>query len=373
VSSSLLHRYQPSYLCSLCFVCFSSFWLTGILPVSPIYFFVFWGFFFRFITYKQNIKIDYTKFFFVCVYVFFMSLNNFIFSKEIKVYLSYMLFLPFYFFCDLNLRNLNLKSIKKIVRVYLLFNCFFLFSETIYRLFNGLTNEFAPWMLSNPHLLFYQFKEPGLIYEDSNGSGIIALCVCGVLFFVNSSKFHLFKNKIVVSFVLYFSFFFTFSRAALFGFFCYIAYYYISKLKKNFRIIAVFFLTILLFCLIVLFMFDNSFNTKLIIFQETIEYILTSNIYDLLWGHGQLSSEYVLDYGYAHNILSLYIIEYGLISFISFISLLVIIIRDVGLKTSLCVFMPYSIASLSFTPIVVPYFFASLALLKHIQRVLNEK
>lgn len=370
--SIITRKYQTFYLSSICFVCFSTFWLTSLLPISPIYIFFLGGLFFNSISYDMNINLGYKKIVVSFIYIFFMFLNNFLFCNEIKVYISYIFFLPYYFICDINLSKLSLQEIRKVVRIYLLFNCVLLLCDTVYRFLNGITKDFAPWMIANPHLIFYQFKEPALIYEDSNGTGIIALCVCGILHFVNYSKLNLFKNKICISLILYFSLFFTFSRAALLGFFCYMMYYIISKLKASLKILFIF-LFFFCFCfLLVLFMQDNSFGTKMVIFNQTLEYIRNSNLHDLLLGHGQLSSSYVIKFGYAHNILSLYIIEYGVLNLFSFIIMMVIIVRDTGIKSSLCVLLPYLIAALSFSPIIIPYIFASLALIKHIQRVIYE-
>jgi hypothetical protein len=130
-------------------------------------------------------------------------------------------------------------------------------------------------------------------------------------------------------------------------------------------IIGVFLGTYILNIIFSKLIYDYSFKTKIIIFFETFEYINHATVSQLLFGNGSESSPNFLSFG-AHNFISSYIIDMGLISLLLHFVILIMISIDMG-RNWYIVLIPYFISSLSYTPMVVPYVFVAALLIKHIK------
>ena len=70
---------------------------------------------------------------------------------------------------------------------------------------------------------------------------------------------------------------------------------------------------------------DPSFGTKIEIFQKTLYFLQTYPTHELLFGVGPNNSCDVIGY-YAHNFISIYIIEYGIIGFVLYALMFFLII-----------------------------------------------
>lgn len=292
-----------------------------------------------------------------------MIIHGILFS-DIKSSLLLSLSALFYILGDIIMYQINIKELKSILRTYLYFNILLMVADLMYRVYNVQSGKVQA-VISNQIYQFYLYKETGLLHMDANGSGFIISAILSVLVYLKSVySDKLYKVMYIIFFIMLIL---TFSRASIVGHICLllVIHLFVRRnvyIKILIGVIAIF-STIPLITLLLNSIDDWSFFTKLVIFSETIEYVKKANITQLLLGNGNGGSEKFLTFG-AHNFISAYLIDTGLISLI--LHIFTCILVGIEMKSKWYILLvPYFLISLSYTPLVVPYIFIAALIIKH--------
>lgn len=386
---SLLNFQVPTkirilYLAALCAVVFSSFFLVGLLPISPIYLTTLGAVYLAVVVHSyKNIT---AKQIMVYIVIYIMSMwfivgafgtpDRYDYSRHFHDAIVFMFFGLYYILIDVLLYQVNKNEIKKIVNWYFVFHLLIFSLELYFRIQYGNNTEFGGWIAvaekEDPTaFIFYKYKYNSIFGGDSNFSALIIFSVLGVATFLWKEK--LYKNKNLFWFLLFSAFlFFTFSRAMIISFvalFMYILFYY--KQKIFVKGIAVFFILCMSLVVLNKILSDVSFLSKIQLFDDLFKYLKTISVSQVLFGNGTMSSEHILSF-YAHNFVALFIIEFGVIFFFLFLLSIAVVCIDVG-KHSFYI-LPFFIgAAISYMSPYIPFVWTAFALIKHIDRLCGYK
>lgn len=375
-SKTTSNYFQKCYfIIALLIVVFSSSFLTKLLPLSPIYLTTIVSFFATVYIAKNEKTLPNRRVLYYIVFVFSLYLMlNLLFTnsgvvKDVKDLYVLAFFTLYFIIVDISLTNVNRNELKKILFVYFSFNFLFLLFELIMRIKNAMSYEIPTWIIANPNYFFYMLKPNSIIFLDSNGTAVILLSVLSVLTYIiwDNPKYRCVKTWIFLPlfFILLIG---TFSRASIMAYLVLLFYtVFVHKKPLVFRLIM---FGCLLICIAFAFYWianDFSFLSKFQIFAETFEYVKQLDVRTFLFGTGINTSTEHLSI-YAHNFISIYLIEFGFIGLLLYVLMFGVIIMNTS-KNHIYITIPYFIASLSFTPIIIPYIFCSYSLLYHLGRL----
>ena len=354
------------------FVAVSMLWMATILPLSPIYVCViplglaicYGG---RFQHIKFSTYFAYGGQLLFCWYLYLLQILNGAAQHDIIILIFAILF---YIMSDYMISPVsNFSDIKKIANLFLIIGALYILFDFYHRVRYADTTNIPPWILNNPIFSFYIYKEAG-IHGDSNATGIVSVVLLGFNYYyrkllVKGSKEY--KYNTIIKFALLALWITTFCRSAWFAFITFLIIMFFFKQNIFIKFTGTIFIFIGIIYAISKFIMDPSFGTKIEIFQKTLYFLQTYPTHELLFGVGPNNSCDVIGY-YAHNFISIYIIEYGIIGFVLYALMFFFIIFDVG-KPALFVLIPYSINALSYTPLHITYVFSALVLIKHCERL----
>ena len=352
-------------LSSLLIVCFSGYFMTNIMPISPVYFTTFLALLLLLLS--KNFFLPSDRFIIYSVhflYALYFPLNALINNTNIKNSIVMFFFGLYYIFCDIILVQVKRKQVMKyILKMYVLFFSIYYLIDFYLRYRNSKTLDIPGWIEVNPIYKFYLYKLGGL-FADSNSLGVVSTCLFSIFFFAMVKN--IVKTRIVV--LIFIFCFFTFSRSAIIAtLFLILFYNFFYKKKVIARFIFLLLSLVLLFLIFNYLMTDGSFISKIDIFVRTVEWLENCSVFEFIFGGGANTSIKNIGF-YAHNIWSLLIVEYGMIGCILFILMMVCTCIDCG-KNYFFVLLPYLIVSLSFTPIFLPFLMVSFVVIRIYDRL----
>lgn len=254
-------------------------------------------------------------------------------------------------------KNRNKNELLTISKFVLIFVIAIGIVDTIYRFRNPVSGLYYTGI----HF-FYQFKGRGLLYIDTNNTGMLMLS--SICFYHYLKSKNLIKNRVIYLFLLSLLVL-TFSRA------CYIGYiFFLLVFSKKIPTIVKVLVGTFAFIYVLLNLNslgtdDISFQSKLSFYDTAVTYFRTESITNQLIGIGMSNS--IQTFGiYTHSWPFTYSIEAGWIAFAMTICLFVAIIRQT--KRALFIIAPYLLAGLSFYPVFNPYFYCFIAIIIYIEK-----
>lgn len=357
-------RSRYAVIGTILLVSFSTYFMTAIMPISPVYFTTLLGLFFLAsqIYYKKS-KSSLIPYSFHVLYSLLFILQVLLLNGNAKEAFVSFFWGLYYIWVDLAINQVNDKEeANSILKWNSVFFFIYYIIDIILRINTMHSSSIPSWIQANQFYMFYMIKRGG-VYGDSNAIGVFSLIYFSVCYFA-------YKRKMVKKIFPYLSFIMvvlTASRAALISALSLLLFEYLF-LRRNivFRFFMSFCFVLLIFIVLNILSGDPSFQSKFEIMRETAVYLNTCSVFQFLFGNGPNSSNEIFGL-YAHNIWSILVVEYGIIHTIVFLFVLILTCIDVG-KSSVYVLIPYLIVSLSFTPIHLQFLFSGFALLKLINR-----
>lgn len=351
---------------SFLLIAFCCYFMTAILPISPIYFTFLLGVFVVFCNAnrvtipKKNLLI----YLFVFLYSIWFLVGYFVTDTTYHESLVTFIFALYYIFVDISLYQVNKKSrMLNLLKLYIIMFIIYYVLDLYMRYINMLNSDVPDWISANPIYSFYLLKFGGLTF-DSNTIGVFCVTFFSVIFYANIKRI-LSKKYVFIAFLLVV---FSCSRAAILScVFIYMFWHIFYKQNIYVKVFSSIIVCIVAFYAFYVFINDPSFLTKIEIFQKTFEYLSNADVTSFLFGCGPNKSTNVLG-RYAHNIWSILLVEYGFVAFVLFLLMILVVMFDTG-KYFFIIAIPYFIVSLSFTPIFLQFLFTGFALIKHIDRV----
>lgn len=344
------------------FFSFSAFFIANISKYSPIYFSIFVVFFLsvfsldkifiKKLKYKKQLIINISILLSI-ILIFQMMINNDASFFDYLLYIASFLYLPLAF---VFLENVNLAKLKTTIKSYYLITSLLLLFDFLNRV--RFRNDYYVGVQ-----YFYNFKNNGIMFQDSNFSGFLAMINFCFALYLSDMKIMKFSKSVFIFF--FFLVIANLSRAAILASVSMIVFSWFEKKTKRIRLYLFFsfllLVPLLVFILFNFFLDDDSFGTKLDIFTRTLDYLKYASLKELLFGNGIFSSPNFLGLS-GHNYISQVIIEFGIIIFI--LQMIVFMLSVIFSKgKSLYIILPYLIAGLSMAPINIPYFYAMNAII----------
>lgn len=250
----------------------------------------------------------------------------------------------------------------------------FLSADTIYRLANPTmpTLEGFAAVENDANLWFYPYKFGGLMFADSNTTGLVAMII---LFLLLGSRFALGIRRLRWdALALIVLVFLSFSRSAIIATFFAMIIVSMKYFNQRQKIIFGWFILypgmlITALAILWLFMPDGSLASKFYILNLLNQHITSSSPMTLLFGIG-LGNSIDLFGIHTHILFVTYFVEGGLISLLSFIVFLWAYVR----RYDHVIILPVLIASTSyFLYLGTPFLFAPLAIYANIKDASNYK
>ena len=275
-----------------------------------------------------------------------------------------------YWVFELFFNKISKNKLLKICQVYIKFNVLLYAIELMVRLHIA---HFNIRLLFSPDFFiwrFYTLKEINIIGgADTNfiATHLISLYfLCLYLRKRHGVKCR--KYNIVFSVFIFFTFCRSSWISTVLG---HIVLATITKRDKSislFRFYVLSILTIGALSFVLTYYVDDSFFTKIDIFQKTLGFINNAPMRDLFLGLGYLNSIQIIGYNVAHNLVSTLLMDTGIIGLAS-----ILIIWCIALYQShfyaLYLIFPMFIFALSFIQQMIPFFYALLVMIT----VLEEK
>lgn len=334
-------------------VIFSGFYLFKYSTIAPVYFIYFSlmpivSILFLF---KQKIKFNYILISPIIIILYLIMTQAFLDCRMLTLFV-YSSSISFFIFTFLLISNINRKEIISISNKFIIFSILLLTADALYRL-----SEFK---LSTFLLNFYIFKENGLIYVDSNFTGIYALVLFFFTYYLKSiNKLRRYDLFMLISFVLCLLSFSRMSITTLI--FC----YNFLLIKKQNLLIKLICLSFLLIGSIVFIHFsfinDGSFESKLSLFRHIFIFYEERTFFEILFGMGYNNSEAFLGIA-PHTFLTTSLLETGIIGTI--LSLLFFLVVTLATKgKALIIICPLLINGFSLWAPPMHYVYATLAII----------
>ena len=364
-------RISIDYFISFLMLVASGLYLSGITPLSPIYFI--FGIAIIFYCFKLllhfEIHLSGLAFFnlFICVFSIFIQLiviPNTRVPNTIGLALPYL----FYFICFQSLIKLTKKEIMNLCAYMILVHVILISFDAIIRLANP--NVYATNIYSGHTResgLAYMFKYNSIMYPDSNFVGVQ---VCLTYFFT----VYLIKENLLVSWaknlkhVLFVLVILSTSRSAIITMFLYTLIF--NKISFPFQLtrkqilwligIVVFLIIVSVFILS-LIKNDESFNSKFMILYLANDFLKSIPISSIFFGIGMGNTFSFIGIG-AHNLLVTLTLETGLIGLILFMSSMYYSIKKTSGK-ALYILFPLFTMGFSFVSLALPFLFTFLAII----------
>lgn len=272
-------------------------------------------------------------------------------SLVINWYVS-VLFFALSAYCAWSISRISLKPID----VFVVFAASIGLLDGVYRLLNpDLTLPIH--RLAELGIQFQIYKTNSFMFLDSNFVGLLLVFSFSVFLWrrrICPTNSKLFSVALFSIFCL--SIFLSFSRAAYMSGIFAIFLYCLSGMKRS--VVLALLLTLLpIFFLLVyrLFIEDISFLSKIYILDKTQDLLFKSNISEVLFGVGIGNAVNVMGIG-AHNILSIAIIELGLI--VALIYGLTLSYFLLKIRHGYLLILPFLLCSMSVSSTAIAYLFA---------------
>ena len=275
--------------------------------------------------------------------------------------LSFVFSLLYFLIMFISFEHIEKRYLEKLSKVMLLFAAFILTLDAIYRFLNPRKSVFAIGEYA-----FYKYKGEGIIFNDTNNTGMLVLTCLGFLFYLSyyfDKSFILFKIVFTILLVL------TFCRAAIFMYLICIPFL-IRKIPVSFKIV----LLVLIAMVGLLFynritdylLSDASTEYKINVFSSTLDYINSKDLLTLFFGIGFTNS--IKEFGtFTHSWPLTFFIEFGFIGFILILLFWFSICYITDYK-ALYVLAPFLLAGLSYFPLLCPYLYSACIFIYYLEK-----
>jgi hypothetical protein len=335
---------------------FSGVIFMGMGPFSPAYFVIVLQTFliliyFSFIKIKRdNLNLS------IVICLFYFLIEIFVHPKgDIHVGILYCLNLLTLLFFVLLFPNINNRNIVKYSMTFIHGSIVLMFIELIIRL---RANSFNISEFKSPLFFvkgFYVYKFKSILGKDTN---FTATYILSVLCFLNYLSFRFNKKYIIEKLLLVFFLFFTFCRSSWLSSFVsfFLLKFLFSKQKLNkkrlFCVAAI--VIIFLLSALTILASDESFQTKILIWNETLRFLTKMPMNTALWGLGYLGSYDFIGWLTAHALIPTLIMDTGVVGLVLYFAIWKNLLKKSD-GWCLYILLPIFIFGLSFIQNLIPY------------------
>lgn len=281
----------------------------------------------------------------------FVFLTQYIFLKNAEC-MSFMFSMTYYIACVISFDNLNLEKIKKRCKQILLFGIFLLTIDCVWRIQHPLVSDFYQGAYS-----FYKYKGPGILFIDTNNTGMMVLCLIGLCWYLEiewKQNLLYYKTILVMLLVL------TFSRACILAYFVFF-FVFNKKINVWVRRVVIIVLGSILIANLAILSEDVSTSLKITMLVKVLDYIRTADFVELLLGIGFTNSIYRFGL-FTHSWPLTFTVELGIVGFAILIAVWIAILRESHAK-NIYILAPFLLAGLSFFPLLSPYLYNIMAII----------
>lgn len=391
LSFKLRNKISLEYLGAFLLIVFCNFWLYQAKPITPLYYFFLASLLIFFVSFirQKSVQITYTQITsLICAfYIFIVS----VFHKDTgwNTVIHNGVTSIFYFLSIYFIKYLNKKQVLNIIKWLFCSTFIYTAFETFWRWTHPTMFREGVIVTKQVETNFYALKMNSIMFMDSNFVALITLTMTFLAFYIllYVKKNDNFYKFMFIAFAILTTL--TISRAAIFAMIISIIWYYTfvllkSSLRsiKNLPILTFRMFIFILIAIIGIFLFlygiyiflsDASFLTKIEIFLDLKEYLLSVPLINKIIGCGSELNNMLYYFGRAtHALIPTYIVWYGLIElFLICIYWLQIILDTKG--KSLIIFVPVFIVGFSLTILGIHIFYVAFAIITYFENILPKQ
>lgn len=372
----ILNIFKNKLSIIICFllIALSNFYLTTITKLSPAYIGIVLSLMCFLLFYNAKIKASnktsvvvlFCFFYFVYLIIDCVITGN---SEKKSYYINYFIFNQLFFVVSVfYLQQCNFKGITNIIGGLVFFSVFIFVLDAVYRVIFAVSDY-------SGLLAFYNYKESGLMFDDSNWSGFMSMLIYSFFLYLRDRKVYYRKGIILLFFVLTVL---TISRAAILSCLLITMYSWYKKKNKYIRIrLFLLFMPILVFAILYAInnITDGSFVSKLGMVGGLGYYITTFDSHTIFWGNypeAGLDGRTFMNYWLGGHLYLTRFIDFGLGALIIEL-LFLLLINFYSNNQAFYIIFPFFIAGLSFAPGNLPYMYMYLAIIYVIENSLYKK
>ncbi len=307
------------------------------------------------------------------IYIFFTLVSQFfLLDNKENQFSIFSILIPilFYILIISLAKKLSEKEIIYILKFIIIFSIPILLLEATYRISNPIyIIDGVDIRTLSSYFHFYSYKFNSILFEDSNFVGVMIVVLFSVVLYLED----LLKKKLLVLKLLLFIFvILTLSRASILVFiFMYILFYTKNLNYRPIKLLIIITGIMLGTIIFALSLKDDSFNTKLLMFNLFADYIHYTSPFNLLFGIGigeHASNEYSLMY---HNIIFQHIMDEGILGFTLLFIFWLQTIRKSNYK-NLFIFIPFIMLGMSVVGHTIAYFYVVISLIQTLESRKNQ-
>lgn len=307
------------------------------------------------------------------IYIFFTLLSQFfLLDNKENQFSIFSILIPilFYILIISLAKKLSEKEIIYILKFIIIFSIPILLLEATYRISNPIyIIDGVDIRTLSSYFHFYSYKFNSILFEDSNFVGVMIVVLFSVVLYLED----LLKKKLLVLKLLLFIFvILTLSRASILVFiFMYILFYTKNLNYRPIKLLIIITGIMLGTIIFALSLKDDSFNTKLLMFNLFADYIHYTSPFNLLFGIGigeHTSNEYSLMY---HNVIFQHIMDEGILGFTLLFIFWLQTIRKSNYK-NLFIFIPFIMLGMSVVGHTIAYFYVVISLIQTLESRKNQ-
>lgn len=365
----MIFKIHYKKITSFLLIIFSGFYLTRILPFSPIYLSFTIALLIFILGQIHNFnKIIHRLSILPSIYILYLVVTQPINNPNLSSLINVLFSFVYLIFILNSIKDMTKEEIVKYSKYFILFSILILSIEAFWRLthpvflIEGTDKDYRQL----DGLLFYAYKYSSIMFLDSNFVG--TYCVVSYFYYLYLLHEKLVHSKIPIL-LLGVLIVFTLSRSAILTLPITHLILYITQ-NKGFRIVRFVFIICIFIGTLLLFsklQTDLSFQSKFELVELAITYFKHASFFNLFFGIGFGNTVEYLGIG-SHNLFLTYIIESGFFGFLFFIVINMSFIKGSNMK-SLYITIPLFISGMSLSGHAISYYYSCLAIIY----ILNKK
>lgn len=270
---------------------------------------------------------------------------------------SFLFTLVYFAVSMLSFSRLDQKLLQKRCKQLIKFACIILILDTMWRFAHPLYADYYQGVN-----FFYKYKGPGILFVDTNNTGMLVLAVIGLCWYLEHERN---QTLFLIKVVLFVLLILTFSRAAILSFALF-SLMFNARISKYIKIAILTVSAIYLVFHFSLVVNDASTSEKIVMLKRVLLFYQSTNLSKLFLGIGLLRS--IEEFGlFTHSWPITFSVELGIVGFLLIIALWYSLMKESHGKCKFIIF-PCLFAGLSFFPLLAPYFYCIAALITNIEK-----
>lgn len=271
--------------------------------------------------------------------------------------LSFVFSVLYFILAHNSIRYLSKEDMLFFSKLLLIFGIVLLTMDTIWRFTHPVYSDFYTGVY-----WFYRYKSKGILFVDTNNTGMLCLAILSFLLYLNN-KLNIKFRKITLVYIILLVL--TFSRSSLLAYALTIVFLN-KRFPKYLKVLAFLGGCYVAFLLLPSLFDDVSTSSKFDMFLNAVEYWKEASLFEILFGVGFTNSIYKIGL-FTHSWPLTFTFEFGFLGFLLIVLFWYLMYKESN-KSAAYVLIPCLFAGLSYLPLLIPYVYTLVVIITMLEK-----